>query len=320
MQPDQRGRLEGLQLEALRNSLNIPPGTDYHICMGDIFDGFRVGLDAIFEVGTAYLDAAPNHPDTRFVIIRGNHDASRDTQEVSAFEVLKLMLESVENVWLADSPRVFDDRGEDREPLFTVYPFDPFVSAEDQVKDHPPLGSTVFGHWDLIAFGENTHQLCPFQMFQDAGVKRIVTGHDHNAQHFWWDKGKRNDEGHGVEVICTGSMLPYGFDQDASESLYVTRTRSEVIEALEQDPDAFKDRCLRVVLEPGDEPLDDVPGVVMLKHKKAGAPDEGDEPIEVNLGDFDFRKLMFEELEKEGVPEPRRERVWTKFEELSRDA
>jgi hypothetical protein len=49
-----------------------------------------------------------------------------------------------------------------------------------------------------------------------------------------------------VEVIVTGSMQPMAHGEDPEERLYVTRSLPEV----EADPDAFKDKCLRVDLKP----------------------------------------------------------------------
>src|SRR4029079_4517459 len=52
----------------------------------------------------------------------------------------------------------------------------------------------------------------------------------------------------GVEVIVTGSMQPLAHGEDPEERLYITRSLAEV----EADPEAYKDKCLRVDLKPGE--------------------------------------------------------------------
>jgi DNA repair exonuclease SbcCD nuclease subunit len=87
----------GRRIADLKKSLNEGP-EEYHVCVGDIFDKFVVPNSILLMVFGAYIDAAKARPDQHFFILRGNHDASRDSSKVSSFDLLKLLLARYENI------------------------------------------------------------------------------------------------------------------------------------------------------------------------------------------------------------------------------
>ena len=99
----------------------------------------------------------------------------------------------------------------------------------------------------------------------------------------------------------TGSMQPMAHGEDPEERLYVTRSLPEV----EADPDAFKEKCLRVDLKPG-EVLDLEIDCLQLTVRRLNE-EFVDETVV--LGDFDLMALFETAFETEGVPEPFREKV-----------
>ena len=79
------GEREMSQMADLRRSLMDGPET-YHICTGDLFDRFVVPNHVLLAVYERYSVAALSRSDRQFVILRGNHDASRDVSKISSFE------------------------------------------------------------------------------------------------------------------------------------------------------------------------------------------------------------------------------------------
>jgi hypothetical protein len=96
-------------------------------------------------------------------------------------------------------------------------------------------------------------------------------------------------------------MQPMAHGEDPDERLYVTRSLPEV----EADPEAYKDKCLRVDLRPG-EVFDMEIDCLQLTVRR---PDEELCDEAVVLGDFDLMALFQTAFDTEGVPEPFRERL-----------
>ena len=93
--------------------------------------------------------------------------------------------------------------------------------------------------------------------------------------------------------------------EDPDERLYVTRSLPEV----EADPEAYKDKCLRIDLRPG-EVFDMEIDCLQLTVRR---PEEELTEETVDLGDFDMIALFNTAFEAEGVPEPFREKVIERY-------
>jgi len=218
---------------------------------------------------------------TKFVILRGNHDASRDADKVSAFDVFSMIVGGVANICPVAEPVNIDG--------YWFFPWDPVCSAADLVEQYGTPAPGAFGHWDITG---DDHNLIPVQELAAAGIAKIYTGHTHLPQKFTRA---------GVDVIVTGSMQPMAHGEDPEERLYVTRSLPEV----EADPEAYKDKCLRVDLRPG-EVFDMEIDCLQLTVRR---PDEELCDEAVVLGDFDLMALFQTAFDAEGVPEPFRGKV-----------
>ena len=80
-----RGEREAMLWRDFAQSLSSV-AAPLHICMGDLFDRAVVSYDTIVSAARLYMHAAAKFPQTKFIILRGNHDTSRDADKVSAFE------------------------------------------------------------------------------------------------------------------------------------------------------------------------------------------------------------------------------------------
>ena len=98
-----RGDREKLVAETFQNSFKNLDEIKLHICVGDLFDKFRVPEEVILFAAQTYRNAAEYNPDTQFIVLRGNHDASRDTDFKSSFDVFTALVGSVENIFVVDN-------------------------------------------------------------------------------------------------------------------------------------------------------------------------------------------------------------------------
>jgi hypothetical protein len=269
-----------MQFEQFRKELLA--AEHVHICMGDLFDKSYVPYWVILKTAEIYLEAAMANPNTVYFIIRGNHDASRDEERKTAFMVLTSILKDVLNIRIVDDEPVTLDG-------FGVIPWHPIINAKAMVKQHERqlmTCHTVFGHWDVVDFGGDN--VIPAAELAELGVSTAYTGHDHVARELTID---------GLKVCVTGSMQPYSHAEDPAGNLYVTKPLSEVV----KNPEAFKDKCLRVLLAPG-ESLDFTVDCLQLSTKREGVEDE-EETVAVEYDAFDFGALLKQAATEEGLSE-----------------
>lgn len=281
-----RGEREQMQWVDFEMSLMQCQGIDVHVCMGDLFDKWTVPYTVIYRAAQTYLQAAKLNPNTRFVIIRGNHDASRDLERVSAFKLLTAM------VWLHPQIIIADDmpKGLDlADTKLSFMPWDPVLNAAEMVEKYADFiknADAIFGHWDVVeAFGSDN--LIPAKRLQELGVKRAITGHDHHKRDLVIDD---------LPVKITGSMQPYSHGEDHDGLLYISLSKTE-LESIQ--PSLIRDKCVRVLLREG-ESIDKPVDCLQFTVKRLGDNSFNDEEgINVEFEGFDFDKLLtdtFDEL------------------------
>ncbi|MES0134535.1 metallophosphoesterase [Mesorhizobium sp. M0016] len=240
---------------------------DVHVNMGDLFDKAYVSYDVIMKAAQAYIEAATNNPDCSFVILKGNHDWVRDLDRHSAFDMFAAIVEHMQNIFIVTTRWVFGDE-------LAFFAWHPTILAADMVSKSNHTDATIaFGHWDVESFGGAGENLIPTKQLAAAGFQIAVTGHIHKKDDFERD---------GIFVQVNGSMQPYAHGEESNDDLYVTLTKAELTGGLH-------DKCVRVVLEPG-EILDEEIDCLSLTIKRLDGADE--EMPTVVLGDFDMEKLF----------------------------
>lgn len=269
-----RGDREKLQWADFEKSLFDTDGAQVHVCMGDLFDRWAVPYEVIFRCAYTYINAAKKNPGVRYIVLQGNHDASKDLTKVSAFQIFAAIV----GEWITvvrNEPLRLRDVG------LTFIPWDPLLNAAEMVEQHQEMiaGSVaVFGHWDVVAIGDTSNLLPSELLIKDCNVSTVVTGHDHT---------KRVLQYEGRPVIVTGSMQPYSFAEDVNEQLYVTRTLVEV----QADPTVYQWMNLRIMMQPGDV-LTDTIDCLQLKLVYS----EKDEDEQSEIGQVEFEVFRFDDL------------------------
>lgn len=306
------GEREALQISQFQQELNNE--SDVVIMVGDLFDTFIVSNEVLLQAFDAITEARDLHPKKIFIFISGNHDISRDADVLSSFHVLKKMLEGLSRVQVYMEPNVFVV---DSLKILLV-PYSMFDTAEKAIEKYKDkVFDLVVGHWDTLEIA-GPHNLMPYKTLASMTTK-VVSGHEHTPYILYIDKegnhGKQMGEPDAI-VYGTGSMQPYSHGEDPEQTLYITRTLEQVIPALAQDPHAYKDKCVRLVLGPDEVPP---PDFDCLQFSIKRVTSEQKEELEVTLGEFSFRDLFFETFQENDVPEEIIEHYYEQYKQKAND-
>lgn len=265
-----RGDRERMQLEHFKRELAVE--CDLSIQMGDLFDKMHVSYSVIYAAYLAYKEAKMRNPGRIYALLRGNHDASRDADKISAFQVFTQMVRPLGVVVVDDHAVEIGDH--------CLIPWHPFKTAVEMLPEDL-TGLTCYGHWDVVM--GDTNQI-PAAEMKARGAVAAYTGHDHNAREMEID---------GLPVTVTGSMQPYSHSEDPNGEFYVTITLEEAAAG------DFRDKCVRVLLQPGE--ILDFPIDCLQLSIKRGAVEEEVDLGDVEFEEFDFNALFNQAREQVGV-------------------
>lgn len=295
---ERRGEREEGVWNDFQNQLQyLAPGIRWVIQTGDIFDAFAVEEAVVLRCFEILKDAAKAHPRVVFIVYRGNHDASRDTNKKSSFDILKSLCESIENIEICDSPMVFSQSMSEKEWFrFGVMPWHPFTSAKElaaklqkmvDLKGHLDI---VFTHCDLKSYGGSEHNVLPIEELSKL-CDLVVNGHVHKPEII-------NDNDHGLSIQLVGSMQPYAHGEEAEANRYLTVTLAE---ALALKPEDTHDKHVRVLLSPGEELPEGLDCLALTWKRVAEKVEDDDNYEEVELADFDLRNILVTQMTKNTV-------------------
>ena len=258
-----RGEREALQWSQFVNYELRMPNVDLTVQVGDLFDAMYVPYSVVWAAATAYLDAPGPQ-----LVLRGNHDASRDLDKISAFQIFAGLVRPHGVTVVDDVPVRIEDH--------VFIPWHPFITAEEMVEEHKEIiqGATVaVGHWDVTG---STTNLVPKKSLEALGIQEIVTGHDHTPRKIG-------------NITVVGSMQPYSHGEDPNGRMYITCTLADL-------PDDVTNKCVRLILGPGEE----VPTIDCLQLQVVREGEEGVE-MEVDFEAFDIADLFRQAVEQVGL-------------------
>lgn len=244
--PHRRGDREKMVWRDFQQHLtDLPSGTSWHICVGDLFDQFHVPAAVTLRAFEIYQRAAFDQPGVTFFVMRGNHDVSRNTALRSSFDLFTALVAHVPNIKVLNEPRELEQ--------IAFIPYDPFTPVIDAVRDISPGIKTAIMHHDYVDFGGQ--DVIPTAQLAEQGVELVINGHDHV---------KRTEVRHGVTVQMTGSMQPYTHSEDPERNQYLTMTLEEFTES---DLD-FTDLNLRLILREGEEAPTDLDCLSLITQRQ----------------------------------------------------
>lgn len=291
-----RGERETLVRRDFERQLVVPRSVSSHICMGDLFDKPQVSYADLQHAYTAYRAAARRQPWCTFYLLQGNHDDSRDADEVTAWDIFCDNVEDVSNIITVTEPLVV--------PGMVFLPWHPTNTAVEQLHSVLPqlertLVTRAYGHWD-VDLRTAGHNVIPTRELAGLGILEAYTGHVHKPDAFMRD---------GVAVFVTGSMQPYAQGEDGGQCAdvrYITVTLDE----LDVLKDILTGACVRLQLWPGEQPPDTIPDcrswdVQRLQPEQIAAL-EGEQAAAPSLEGFDTHRVYREAMDNhEIVPEVR---------------
>lgn len=311
--PEKRGLRESLVNQNFRNHLMDVADYSVHSCMGDLFDKFRVPEEVILFAAEAYVEAALANPHCQYVVLRGNHDAARDVELKSSFDVFAALVSHVENIIVVSETAVAIPQGNKGETL-VFFPWHPFKNAAEMVaefnqKHTDQFNYIAFGHWDILSFNEDssaTDNLIPFEQLK--GCVGIINGHYHTPSVYT----EKN-----IPVIVTGSMQPYSHAEDPEGQWYVTHTLAQVEHNLASSEVYYQYKNLRVLLEPDETPIAEVDCLSLtFKVNKPQAEDD----LEVNLDTFDLEAIFRDRMAANNVSTELTSNLWERLLDQSAEA
>lgn len=301
------GEREAFVWNQFENSLQMCQ-TLLHVCVGDLFEAMHVSETTVLRAAGLYKYYAAKSPSTKFVVYRGNHDASRDTSKKSSFDVFAEILAGTANIFVfKDSVGTIEANGK----TYGFLPWSPFKTADilafDLVAEtRGKQVEAVFCHCDIDSFGGSNDNLIPTQILSQI-TGTVVTGHVHTPDEY--------DQG-GVHVIVTGSMQPYSHGEDLKGLLYKSLTLEEFHS---KDPEEFEQLNLRILLQPG-EVLPAAPNCLSFIGKAIPLilddDEEDDSEQEVGFDAFNMEALFLEALGQREVGAKVAEKIQTKYREL----
>lgn len=302
---EKRGVREQMQWEAFERSLFDVKDVDVHICVGDLFDKFVVAPEVVLKAADIYRQAADLNPGVDYIVIRGNHDGSRDSEKRSSFDIFSALLSADDGIKVFAECPVALEYGETMLGFCPWHPFNPAVDMLPGGDDY----DLIVGHWDLDSFGNDENpNLIPLKELARK-TSMVVTGHVHTPEErYFTSSGQWTKDHNAIPVIVTGSIMPMSHGEDPNGDTYVTVT----VDELENRTD-LADKCVRVLLEEGQEMPEaiDCLQFTVKRVKKV----EDDQPLEVKMEDFDFQTLFRDTLTEAGVNDDTIKVCWGMYEE-----
>lgn len=290
------GEREEMVWASFKEALSVP--CDVSVCMGDLFDKFVVPPEIVLRAAELYRKQGGTGRE--FVILRGNHDASRDVDRRSSYDLFSEILRGTPGVMVVkDEPMLLDYP---RATNLAFFPWHPFINAAEMVDKLEGDFVAAFGHWDRVAFGDHRDNLIPLD--QLAGrCKLVFSGHDHNPCRY---------DDRGVEVVYTGSLQPYSHGEDPDGDRYVTVYGADALDKL---GDAAASKCIRLRLERGS---DVPPRPDCLQFQIDWIDPEEAPKAELDLESFSVSKILSDQLKERKVGEVVHDQVMGQYEEIAR--
>lgn len=299
-----RGEREALMRADFLQQLD-PNGAEVHVCMGDLFNEVKVSYETLAFAINAYIDAARAHPKTQFFVLQGNHDKSRDSGVVAAWDIFVRCATPV-NVTCVTAPVVHGRYG--------FLPWHPTLTAAEllaELGDCRAKGIDVlFGHWDTDPRTES-HNLIPTEAMAEEGILVAYTGHVHKPATF---------ERHGVLVVQTGSMQPYAQGEDGGqcpEVQYLTMAADDDRLYAPGAPELVN-ACVRVQCQPGETWEGPIPNCRSFDVQRLRAADVEAKPVEdISTEGFDVSNAYTEAMKDRPIIPEVREQVDAKWQSTS---
>lgn len=247
---DRLGRLEEEMFSTFNSLLNTPC-VDMYVIVGDLFDKAKVTNEDYKRTIDIIESACTTNTMSKYYILSGNHDLSKDKNKISSFSLLEEYFNTADYINISiiskfSKPLILDHI----KSVFYFSHYNPFMSLDDEINnnylsiDSDKL-SISFGHWDTVDYGSDKYIDRYLPKIVRDNFDIIITGHEHKPI-------RKTVEGKHLAVV--GSMRPYAFGEEIEEDgdLYVSEYPNSVVQKLTEDSEYYKNKCVRIIYKDGD--------------------------------------------------------------------
>lgn len=255
---ERRGEYEARQIEAIEHLLftkptqieNLTKENFLRIQVGDWFDKPTVSMANILtskklleKYTTTELGQGTYIP---LYILSGNHDDSKNISDVTAWDLLESIIVSSQCSHVVRFVKNHSVKVMGNGEQILLVGWNITKNACQALLEAKQDGfeniTTVVCHLDKISYG-NDDNVIPYAFFAEHGVKMVISGHEHKPYYF-------HDS--GMQVIGTGSLLPYSHAEDAGEEIYVTLNSINEFEEYSKQNDIYH-KHIRLILDEDDQ-------------------------------------------------------------------
>lgn len=224
------------------------------VAMGDLFDKTVVSNECLNRIINIIQESCLKNKNTKYFILSGNHDFTKDKDKVSSFDLLIKYFESANISNLHIISKYTESFCSDLGICLYFSHYDPFASLDSLNKVPRSLPNTklkiAFGHWDVTDFSA----ISGTEKFINRSIPKVIlknfdlifTGHEHKP---------RKEVVETKPVYVTGSMLPYAFGEqlESEFSQYIVLSISELNKALAKNKEKFKNTNVRILYKTNEE-------------------------------------------------------------------
>ena len=313
---DRRGEYEALQLRTLKEHLHmdIPVDaagtlTDLIRChVGDWFDKSVVANRDVLNSYSLLKDYERDHIEPLY-IISGNHDDSKSITEPTSWDVLAQFFMDSKRVIFVKKWKVHQlDDG--TQILFVGWNIHDSVASAylEAVEAGFNQIRMVVCHLDRISYGDDTNVI-PYDFLVNKGIEYVVSGHEHKPYRF-----REND----MQVIGTGSLLPYSHAEDPEAEHYITIKGFEDVRDYfgSKGEEFFRNKHVRVYIE--EEDMDEFLALnldcLSLQVNKAETMAMEDAVTEVVVESYDAKTIWRQSVAETGLDAESAALLWAEIE------
>lgn len=306
-----RGEYEKKQMNTFKELLfaecpDENPTGYIKVQVGDLFDKAVVSNQVVLDT-IKLLQEFEEKGQEIIYIISGNHDDSKSITEPTSWDILAKFFHGSDYVRFVKTWEVhtFPDQSQ---VLFVGWNIHQSVAQaylEAEKEGYDP--DVVVCHLDKISYG-NDDNVIPYDFLKSKGVSIVISGHEHKPYHF--------TEGN-MQVIGTGSLLPYSHAEDPEGKNYITfRNFDDVKDFIDEYPEGLKDMHVRVYIE--DERMDEFLALdldtVSLQVNKLEQLDVDEGVTEVVTESYDAKTIWSQSVAETGLDKEQAELLWADIE------
>lgn len=306
---NRRGDYEAYQISVLDVHMfgQLPeecnPGNTLRCQVGDWFHKATVPASVVVES----YKLCQEYDDTQEIalaILSGNHDDSKNITEKTSWDLLSLLTDKLEKVIPVKDWKIHEfENGEQ----VLLIGWNVTTSAGEALLDARHEGynkiTTVVCHLDKASFG-NEDNVIPYELFAENGIQMVISGHEHKPYHFYES---------GMEIIGTGSLLPYSHGDVAPEDdIFLTfKSVAELNEYLEEHPDTSTKHIRVYVTEDDEIPELDAFSVKILKKEALELDEEA--VTEVVIDSYNPKEIWQKTAADNALEQDTAEKVWSEI-------